>query len=155
MFAPAIRKYEVANLEEEIISYLNSRSTMFQQHKDCFKKPKPKTHFLSHYAEAILKYGPSTCVWTARYESKHRVAKMLANSSKNFINIAKTLAIRQQYRQASVYFVGMYDTEEITLPELVKNKLDVLKDICDNENSLMFKIHQFMDSASILCDSIR
>ena len=30
---------------------------------------------LSHYAELIKVYGPPVTYWTARFESKHRIAK--------------------------------------------------------------------------------
>ena len=80
---------------------------------------------------------------------------MLANSSKNFKNIAKTLAVRQQYRQASVYFSGIYETEEVILPQVVKSKVNVVEDLCDNDNSILSKINEFMDLNSIVCDNIR
>ena len=33
------------------------------------------TSSYSHYAEAVKKFGPPVAYWTARFESKHRVAK--------------------------------------------------------------------------------
>ena len=105
--APVIRRYEVASLEEQIIEYLDIRKELFEEFPNCLNKPKPKTHFLSHYPESIMMYGPPGGMWTARYESKHRVGKSLAQAGKNFISITKTLSERQQFREASIYYSGM------------------------------------------------
>ncbi|XP_031359486.1 uncharacterized protein LOC116183029 [Photinus pyralis] len=39
---------------------------------------KPKFHFLTHYPDMLLKFGPLRHVWTMRFEAKHRVSKMAA-----------------------------------------------------------------------------
>jgi len=44
-------------------------------------------HFLEHYAQQLLDYGPFHCTGTARCESRHRDFVNFAESSKNFINI--------------------------------------------------------------------
>ena len=49
----------------------------------------------------IRRVGPPVGYWTTRFESKHRVAKNIAFSAKNVLNISKTLAVRQQMRMAS------------------------------------------------------
>jgi len=57
---------------------------------------KPKFHHLIHYAGIMEKLGPLCNLWSMRYESKHRVAKIAARSSANRINICKSLAIKNQ-----------------------------------------------------------
>ena len=151
VMAPVVRKYEIAMFEEEVIHYLNLRKKIYEQYPCLINKPKPKTHYLSHYGESFIMYGPSVGVCTSRYESKHRTAKMLATSSKNFVNIAKTLARRQQYRQSSVYYNGMFDTDEIHLPADVKRKED-LED--SPKGSSFHKIFEFMDDDSILSNEV-
>ena len=56
-------------------------------HADLLGTAKPKTHHLTHYPEAIANFGPPMNYWTARYESRHRIAKSSATSAKNFKEI--------------------------------------------------------------------
>lgn len=57
---------------------------------------KPKHHFMSHYAELMLKYGPLIMVWTLPWEQKHKFYKNVMRESKNFINPEFTCATRDQ-----------------------------------------------------------
>ena len=41
----------------------------------------------------------------------------IADTCKNVKNITKTLSERQQFRAASVFYAGMYDYEDFTLPQ--------------------------------------
>ena len=54
-----------------------------------------------------------------------------------------------------MYFSGIYETEEVILPQVVKSKVNVVEDLCDNDNSILSKINEFMDLNSIVCDNIR
>ena len=152
VMAPKIRHDEVVNFEEDIIEYLNLRSRIYQEYPGCMNKPKPKTHYLSHYGMSMLMYGPSIGVCTSRYESKHRTAKMLATSAKNFVNIAKTLATRQQYRLASVYYNGMYETKDVQFNAAVKRKSDI--EYSPVNASILQKISEFMDENSICTNEV-
>ena len=153
LMAPEIRHYELAELQEEILQYLNLRKELFETNPESFQSPKPKTHFLSHYPRAIEKYGPSIGISTSRYEARHRIAKGIAQSGKNFVNIPKTLSKRQQMRAASVFYNGFYNTENVELPENVKRKSDLLKEV--NNSSFAREIQNFMDEDSILCSQIK
>ena len=150
LMAPIIRHFEVLNLEEETVSYLDARAVIHDKYPNLMNRPKPKHHFGSHYAEAVQKYGPCLGVWTARYESKNRVAKSLAVSGKNFINISKTVAVRQQFRQASVYFRGFFAREKKVLPQKVKHKSDILEEVSPVESA----VKPFMDNDSLLCGEV-
>jgi len=44
----------------------------------------------------IKKFGPLVNLWCMRFEAKHRISKISANSSSNRRNICMSLAIRQQ-----------------------------------------------------------
>ena len=71
-----------------------------------------------HYSMFIRKFGPLVGYWTNRFESKHRVAKNIAASSKNVINISKTLAIRQQMRMSSGIMWAYFTIYKILAPLL-------------------------------------
>ena len=147
VMAPRIRRHEVVIFEEDVIEYLNLRSKIYDDYSHLLNKPKPKTHYLSHYAASLLMYGPNIGVSTSRYESKHRTAKMLASSTKNFVNIAKTLAIRQQYRLCSVYYNGMFETGDIQFPTAVIRKSDIKDTLFDS--SMLGNISEFLNEDSI------
>ena len=147
--SPVIRQYEVLELHDMITSYLDLRKSLFETFPSHMTKMKPKHHFSLHYGENILKFGPTTAYWTARYESKNRTAKLLAVASKNYINISKTVAVRQQFRQCSVYYRGMFSSQTVlplkvrTKFELVGENLPCLRDIIEN-----------MDGETIMCEEI-
>lgn len=65
----------------------------------------PKHHFLTHYPTVIREMGPVILTWAMRMESKHSFFKDIIQSTKNFININKTLAYRHQEAQALNEFV--------------------------------------------------
>jgi hypothetical protein len=85
--ANEFREHEICVLEEKIIEYLDCRKELFTMHPDLLGSAKPKTHHLTHYPEAIANFGPPMNYWTARYESRHRIAKSTAESAKNFKEI--------------------------------------------------------------------
>ena len=96
--ASEFKDYEIDVLEDIIVNYLDERKNIFDDYPDLMGTPKPKTHFLTHYPRAISLYGPPMSYWTARYESRHRIAKNTANSAKNYRNISLTISTRQQMR---------------------------------------------------------
>lgn len=151
LMAPAIREYEVETLNEDIINYLDLRRKLYEDNEHLMTHAKPKHHFASHYGDAIVKYGPPVGVWTARFESKNRVAKMMSISAKNYKNIAKTVAVRQQFRMASVFYKGIFDTEEkkVILPVKVRLKMDL-----DQSSPIHNKLREFMDNQSVLMNEI-
>ena len=94
-------------------------------------------------------FGPPTGYWTARYESKNRVAKMIATSAKNFVNVAKTVAIRQQFRQASILYKGIM-RNELVLPVNTMSKWD----LCGENSPLVQNIINSVDEESVLCNEV-
>lgn len=48
--------------------------------------------------------GPIIFMWVMRMESKHQFFKQIAQSSKNYINLKKTMAIKHQEKQFSAEF---------------------------------------------------
>ena len=53
---------------------------------------KPKVHYLSHYADEIMRFGPLPLVGTMRFESKHLVFKQIHQASNNRINPCLSMA---------------------------------------------------------------
>ena len=76
---------------------------LIAEHNHLYGKYSPsfpsKFHFLVHYPNLIRKYGPLRNFWCMRFEAKHQNLKRLASLVRNFRNIDKTLASRQQFLQ--------------------------------------------------------
>jgi hypothetical protein len=61
---------------------------------------KYKHHRMVHYPSLMQKNGPLLDMWVIRYKAKHEYFKRLAHVMCNFRNVCKTLANRNQIRQA-------------------------------------------------------
>ena len=145
--APEFREFEISVLEDRIIEYLDYRQELYCEYSTLLGSAKPKTHHLTHYPEAIANFGPPMNYWTARYESRHRIAKSTAESAKK--NISYTLATRQQMRLSSVYYHGMFDTVELIVSDKVAYKRS-LKGKTDLEKSIL----PFMREQDFLCTEL-
>jgi hypothetical protein len=64
--APSISENQVAWLKQMIQDYLQQRAELFPD-----IPMTPKHHYLTHYGDLILCFGPLIRVWTLRFESKH------------------------------------------------------------------------------------
>ena len=62
---------------------------------------KPKFHYLTHYPELMLEFGPLIHAWTLRFEGQHDYFKQISRTTKNRKNMYKTLDFRHEYMQAS------------------------------------------------------
>ena len=147
--AVEFREYEIGILEEMIIKYLDQRKPILDDYPNLLGTPKPKHHYLTHYAEAIRKFGPPLSYWTGRFEAKHRVAKSTAESAKNFKNISATLSIRQQMRMASVFYGGIFDTYSVHLPDKVTMKIDL-----PEGTEFYDKLSEFMAPGDLICSEV-
>ena len=78
-----------------------------------------------------------------------RVAKGASEAAKNFINISATLAFRQQMRMASFFYRGLFEIEDIRIPEKVTKKSDLSK-----SDSFEDAIAGFMTSNDLLSSDI-
>lgn len=56
----------------------------------------PKMHFMIHYPQQILNFGPLIHTWTMRHEAKLRIIKRAAKVS-NFKNVCQTVSKRHQH----------------------------------------------------------
>ena len=87
--------------------------------------------------------------WTVRYESRHRIAKNVADSAKNFRNISLTLSTRQQMRLCSVYYHGMFETSDL----IVSSKA-TYKSSLQGNTELEESILPFMENRDFLCSKV-
>uniref|UniRef100_A0A672HZP7 Uncharacterized protein n=1 Tax=Salarias fasciatus TaxID=181472 RepID=A0A672HZP7_SALFA len=78
-----------------IEEYLQNRSESFP-----LQPLKPKHHYLSHYPDLTIHFGPLIRLWTLRFESKHTYFKQCARKLHNFKNLCSTLAEGHQLLQA-------------------------------------------------------
>ena len=150
LMSPKIRIYEVMELEDQITTFLELRSSIKKEHPSIMKSMKPKHHYSLHYPEQIMKIGPAVGVWTARYESKNRIPKMMLHAAKNFKNAAYTVAMRQQFRASVVYYKGMFK-EKIEVPINTKRKIDL---ILGKQSPLISTVIEKMSSEDVVADSV-
>ena len=94
-------------LNTDILAYLHQ---LIQEHLLLFcelfpdKNLKPKQHYLIHYPQHLLDFGPLRRCWCMRFEAKHNYFRRLIAIVKNFKNVCKTLAVRHQMLQT--YYFG-------------------------------------------------
>lgn len=59
----------------------------------------PKHHFMIHYPQLMLMFGPLSKLWCMRFEAKHNPLKRHAHAVCNLKNVSKTLAYKHQIQQ--------------------------------------------------------
>lgn len=100
LMADSLSPQDAYSLQSHIVKYYTLRHACSEKYP-AFAKLVPKNHFLEHYPAQILAFGPFISVWTARYESRHRDFVNWCESSKNFVNVLKTLCYKNQKKLAS------------------------------------------------------
>ncbi|CAI6369501.1 unnamed protein product [Macrosiphum euphorbiae] len=90
--------------------------TLVAEHHDLYIKfskfeLKPKYHYMVHYHTMMEKFGPLISLWSMRFEAKHRISKISANTSSNRRNICKTLAIKHQLQLNNIFIKGTLSDE--------------------------------------------
>lgn len=81
-------------------------------------KFRPKHHFIEHYPQMIQIFAPLVDVWTMRFEGKHTFFKNVAHDTRNFKNVAHTLAVRHQKMMAfhldsSIFFKPPLEIDKV------------------------------------------
>lgn len=66
--------------------------TLVSEHNNLYIKYsklnlKPKYHFMQHYHTITEQLGPLVHLWSMRFEAKHRIFKIAANTTSNRRNI--------------------------------------------------------------------
>lgn len=106
----SVNESDVKRLEILVQSYLEDYKKIFNENL------RPKHHFLLHYARVIRSMGPVIWFWVMRMESKHQFFKRVAQKTKNYINLKKTMA---EQHQEKVYFAGFVYKDEIVVGKRV------------------------------------
>jgi hypothetical protein len=101
MMADCFSPSDAYSFQSLTIRYFSLRQLCSEKYPGVFTKLVPKHHYIEHYAQQMLAFGPFTSVWTARYEARHRDFVNWCESSKNFVNVLKTLCIKNQKKLAS------------------------------------------------------
>ena len=138
--------YEIHYLEELIVNYLNLRVNILKE-SDLLGRAKPKHHFITHYPRSIFDWGPPTCYWTARFESKHQDIKRITSATRQFTNIGVTIVERHQLKMASNFFNGLFETEFVKLTK--KHTL-----IEDRSSPKFSSIKDFIMNGDISCGEL-
>lgn len=110
--APKIHENQVTYLQIE--AYFEMRMKNFPGNS-----LQPKHHYLVHYPELVLHFGPHIRLWTLRFESKHGYFKQCARKLHNFLNLCNTLAERHQLLQAYLH-AGSFSPPLLQIGEATK-----------------------------------
>jgi len=97
VMAPRISISETFLLQEMIHEHQKLFLFLFSE-----RQLTPKQHFLIHYPRVIRELGPPIRYWNMRKKNRHFSFKRMAAFSGNFINVSKTLAYRNQIKQAAI-----------------------------------------------------
>ncbi|KAK3929516.1 Protein translation factor SUI1-like protein [Frankliniella fusca] len=110
VFAPTISEEMAVQLKQMILIYLEQRAKLFQ------KPLQPKHHYLRHYPDLIVIFGPLIRLWTMRFESRHVFFKQAAKAANNFKNITKTL-VNKYVLNFAFKFTGLMVPSPITFKD--------------------------------------
>lgn len=106
IFSPFINMDMVEFLRLCIEEYLDSFQTLYG------KPLIPKQHFMIHYPQLIVKFGPLIHFWSMRMEGKHQYFKSLVHAMKNFKNTGLSLARKHQLFQAYILNGSLHNNVE-------------------------------------------
>ncbi|KAK3921481.1 Zinc finger protein 653 [Frankliniella fusca] len=106
----------------------------------------PKEHFLGHFPDLTLLFGPLIRLFTLRFESRHCFFKQVAKQCKSFVNITLTLAQKYQYRFAFDNLDGFLppplvlqsDPEEVSLADFKASTSCELPHCASNKVKVVF-----------------
>jgi hypothetical protein len=115
LMADCLAPEDAHRLQRLVVQYYALRQACSEKMPSVFAKHVPKNHYLEHYAAQILRFGPCISVWVARYESRHRDFVNWCESSKNFVNVLKTLCTKNQKKMASRFenFCFLFSTNAL------------------------------------------
>lgn len=112
VYSYSIKENDLSKLEILVHKFLEAFKQLFGVNL------RPKHHFLLHYVRVIRMMGPVVFFWVMRMESKHQFFKKVAQKTKNYINLKKSMAYQHQeslYHAANVY------TDEIKVSKKVNS----------------------------------
>jgi hypothetical protein len=104
--APTATENMSAYLKILTEGYLTQRKVLFPD-----VPLRPKHHYLLHYPELMIQFGPLIRVWTLRFEAKHSYFKECARKLHNFKNLPLTLSERHQLLQAYLHEGNLFQQQ--------------------------------------------
>lgn len=137
-----ISENDVKTLENLVRDHLISIKNIFDEHL------RPKHHLLTHYPRVIRAMGPIINFWVMRMEAKHQYFKCIAQETKNFMNLKKTMAIKHQ---EFIFHNGFTYKDEVSKSSTISlltfcNDFDLYEEIlrtvlCNEviENAMLYK----------------
>ncbi|KAF1379433.1 hypothetical protein PFLUV_G00176010 [Perca fluviatilis] len=142
--APAVSESQAAYMKVLIEEYIETRHLLFP-----LKKLRPKHHYLLHYSDLTLQFGPLIRIWTMRFESKHSYFKRCIRASKNFRNITKSLSERHQLLQAYQSRGNLFS------PELIMSDCTrFYPELYDSQVKDAFKVFDVSPSNAVVTNKI-
>jgi hypothetical protein len=96
--APQYSRGDIGYMRGVIQAFYESLIDLFPD-----ERTKPKLHYVTHYPNQTLLFGPLIHCWTIRLEGKHEFFKQIFHRTKNRKNICKTLCVRHQTKQALIH----------------------------------------------------
>jgi hypothetical protein len=98
--ADKLSSVDSQKFQDLLVDFFAKRSLCCEKYHT-FLNIVPKYHFMVHYPNLMDNFGPLNVYWTARGEGKHRTYVNFVESAKNFINVTKTLAEKNQRQLAT------------------------------------------------------
>lgn len=112
--SPKLSHSDIGYLRVLIEDYIEYRQRLFAD-----VKVRPKHHYLLHYPELMVEFGPLVRLWTLRFESKHSYLKRCCRRFQNFKNLTSSLSEQWQLLQA--YYAS--DSSLISSSVIVNNSV--------------------------------
>lgn len=137
MYSYVITENDLEILNEMIFSHLEE----LKKH-DSKLNFIPKHHFSLHYARMIRSNGPLIHMNMINYERKHKVLKDIANSTHNFKNINKTLAVKHQSLMCTKGFTYVDDIQHGITGSLTDEFVSTYEDILTNTFQEVSNVNQ-------------
>lgn len=121
ILAPKISEGGIAILKLNVSKFLECILEHIEDYPSLFTA---KLHYLLHYPDNILDFGPVRHLWCFRFEAKHKYFKSVAKISNNFKNLDYTMSHRHELHQC--YMNSKPVSEGISIGESVVIKLSDL-----------------------------
>ncbi|XP_047130544.1 uncharacterized protein LOC124810193 [Hydra vulgaris] len=158
--SPKIDLAHIAYLKTLIHEYLSGRKELFPDNKLL-----PKHHYLCHYPQLILRYGPLIRVFTLRFESKHSYFKRCARNYHNYKHLCKTLTsthqLLQAYNNSSITTQDYFSIDSFLFNGTNFNSLinSLILNTCgqfphDVSTHVVFRGTHYKKNLFLLCDGI-
>ena len=140
--AKRLKRGQVEVLRDLIDDYMLERLSLWPE-----VPIKPKEHYMLHYPDQIIKFGPLSHLWTLRFENKHQQFLQIWQPIRCSKNVCKTLATRHQYQSALAFDSGC---SRVDLVSIVNMKTQKLRDVPPYVRNVMSDLVQDPEKEVVL-----